>query len=69
MSEQADHVVRPDGEYETEEEEEEEQEEETEVEDFRETYGLVAVTRRALSAQAKTYDDAQRENIFYHGAR
>ena len=58
-------LSRPDGEYETEEKEEEEQEEETEVEDVRETYGLVAVTRRALGTQSKTYDDAQRENIFY----
>ena len=35
------------------------------MEDVRETHGLIAVTRRALSTQAKTYEDAQRENIFY----
>ena len=39
--------------------------EELEVEEVRETLGLVAVTRRALSTQAKGQDDAQRENIFY----
>ena len=53
-------LLRPDGEYETEVEDVRE----TEVEDVREKHGLVAVTRRALSTQAKTYD-AQRENIFY----
>ena len=57
--------MRPNGEYETDEEEEKDRGEELEVEEVRETLGLVAVTRRALSTQTKSQDDAQRENIFY----
>ena len=58
-------LMRPNGEYETDEEEEKDRGEELDVEEVRETLGLVAVTRRALSTQAKSEEDAQRENIFY----
>ena len=57
--------MRPNGEYETDEEEEKDRGEEFEVEEVRETLGLVAVTRKALSTQAKIDDYAQQENIFY----
>ena len=58
-------LMRPDGEYETDEEGKKNHGEELVVEEVWETLGLVAVTRRALSTQAKIDDDAQRENIFY----
>ena len=58
-------LMRPDSEYETDEEEEKNHGEELEVEEVQETLGLVAVTRRALSTQARNEDDAQQENIFY----
>ena len=60
--------MRADGEYETEEEEGDE-EEELEVEDVSDAHGLVAVTRRALSTQARSQEDMQRENIFYAQCR
>ena len=56
--------MRPDREYET-EEEEGDKDEELEVENVSETLGLVAVTRRALSAKIRKQDDMKRENIFY----
>ena len=58
-------LIRSDREYETDEEEEKNHGEELEVEEVREMLGLVVVTRRALSTQAKIDDDTQQEIIFY----
>ena len=62
-------LLRPDGEYETDEEEEKNHGEELEVEEVQETLGLVAVTTRALSTQARSQDDVHGRTSFMHDAR